>query len=85
MMAVMTAPTITPKTVSYTHLDLYTVQSYEALSKKLQDAKAILEKTNPSADEVSKAELELQSAPNAFVVRASKESVKILKTLVEED
>ena len=73
------------KEVKKVTADLYTVQSYEALSKKLQDAKAILEKTNPSADEVSKAELELQSAPNAFVVRASKESVKILKTLVEED
>ena len=72
------------KEVEKVTADLYTVQSYEALSKKLQDAKAVLEKTNPSADEVSKAELELQSAKNALVVRASKESVEILETLVEE-
>lgn len=54
------------------------------VAEKLQEAKAVLEKTNPSTEEVKKAELALQNAQKALVVRASKESVDVLKRLVED-
>lgn len=62
----------------------YTANSYKVVAEKLQEAKAVLEKTNPSTEEVKKAELALQNAQKALVVRASKESVDVLKRLVED-